>query len=119
MVNIYKLSLNFKNLVLNKGYKTYKSSDRQLEHDYLLLKVYSNLSYNEQRNWVNETFLKSKYGDRYKYTTDGMFFIKDKKVAVEIITSKYTKSLIKSKQDFIKRESDESIWINVKDYNKL
>lgn len=89
----------------------YKTDLTQLEHDYLLMKIYSKLSKDERNTWLNETELKSKYS--YTITTaDAVFIRNNKKIAVEILTNNYTRDTIVQKKKFIDSYCDDSIILN-------
>jgi len=111
-VSIYFLSGKSKADIRRKyGLGIYKTNKQQLEHDYVLAKIYSKLSYDEQNRWINETKLKTFYKDTE--ITDG-FYISDSglKIGVEVITNRYTKESIEGKKDFIKNNCDDYIMIH-------
>ncbi|MEM4260814.1 MAG: hypothetical protein QXG00_06260 [Candidatus Woesearchaeota archaeon] len=95
----------------------YKSSTSQLEHDYALLKTYASLPNECQVKWENETELRLKYD--YLITTDGVFLLKNKRIAVEVITPSYSKDILKDKDSFILNYCDDCIQIHTNELNKV
>lgn len=95
----------------------YKSSISQLEHDYTLLKTYVALPLECQSSWENETELRLKYN--HLTTTDGVFKLKNKRIAVEIITQSYSKDILKDKDSFILNYCDDCIQIHTNELNKV
>ncbi|MGL5354796.1 MAG: hypothetical protein ACRDA5_16000 [Clostridium sp.] len=109
---IFTLTDKGKDLIRTYGYDIYKSDITQLEHDYLLLKVYSCLENEVQEKWQNETELKR----IYKQTTcDAIFQVNDKLIGVEITTPRYTKLKINESMKFISEFCDDSIVIKTSD----
>lgn len=109
---IYTLTDTAKEIFNQLGKPLYKSDTTQLEHDYILLKVYSCLDKLSQESWQNEGELKSIYK---KNTCDGVFKFNNKLIGVEIITSSYTKVSINEKMTFINEFCDDFISLNTSD----
>lgn len=106
---IYVLSSIGKSLFNDYNKVLYKSDSSQLEHDYLLLKVYSSLPNDTKTTWQSEPELKS----IYKTTCcDGLFIFNGKIIGVEIITNNYTKLAINERFNFINKFCDDFISIN-------
>lgn len=115
VTTIYELSNIEKNSYRNQGYIIYKRDNSQLEHDYLLNKVFLSISTKEQVSWCNETALKSKFPA--KTVTSDAIFVKDNSlIAVEVLTQSYTRHNKNDKMKFISDFCDNSIILNVKDY---
>lgn len=113
---IYTLSKNSLRNIRNEGYNIYKHDSTQLEHDYLLQKVFLSLTEKEMITWQNETTLKNKFGK--KSTTSDAIFIRDNKIiGVEILTTSYEKDQINSKMQFISQICDDDIILNTKDFS--
>lgn len=109
---IYTLTNTCKDLFSDLGKDLYKSDTTQLEHDYILLKVYSSIDSLSQETWQNETELKSIYK---KNTCDGVFKFNNKLIGVEIITKSYTKIAINERMTFISQYCDDFISMNTSD----
>lgn len=115
MTNIYILSDKQLNIYRKQGITIYKHNVNQLEHDYLLLKVYTSLSLKEQLSWYNETSLKAKF-NKSTDTTDAIFIKNNKLIAVEVITPNYKHSKINNKKDFIRKYCDSSIILDTSNF---
>lgn len=115
ITDIYTLSDISLKKVRNEGYYIYKHDSSQLEHDYLLNKVFLSLSNEEKVTWKNETELKNKFG-KSKNTSDAIFRKGNKIIGVEILTSSYKKNNIKEKMDFLSNICDEHILLNTNDF---
>lgn len=90
----------------------YRGREKQIAHDYVLGKVYLNLSDEEKKTWITETQLENKYKDIT--VIDGIYENKNKeRVGVEIITATYTEKIIEEKKEFIKRFCDKEIFIDI------
>jgi len=110
--NIYVLSSKCKKRMASDFLiNIYKSDTTQLEHDYVLLKIYLYLSTQEKESWLTESKLQIDYLNSSK-TTDGMFIAKGKKIGVEVITDSYSKEDIKNKKDFIRYHCDGYIMLH-------
>ena len=114
---IYKLSDKTINQLRNKSINIYKSDFTQLEHDYLLSKLYLSISDSERVTWQNETALKSRFG-KNATTCDAMYVKNNKLIGVEILTSDYRKETIKEKNNFMEKYCDEKIIINTSDFER-
>ncbi|WP_315069214.1 hypothetical protein [uncultured Clostridium sp.] len=104
---IFTLSESSKNIFRKLGKSPYRTNSSQLEHDYLLLRSYSVLPIATQSSWLNETELKELYNS--DATTDGLFYFKNKKIGIEVITPNYTHEMIKKKIEFGQTYCDELI----------
>ena len=113
---IYSLSKTSLNKFRNEGFYIYKHDSSQLEHDYLLQKVFLSLSDKERHSWQNETALKARFG-KNATTSDAMFIKNNKLIAVEIFTPSYDKKTIQQKMQFISRICDDYIILNTKDFS--
>lgn len=113
---IFTFSEKYLNKLKNDGYFIYKSDTSQLEHDYILNKIFLKLPDNIKYTWKNETELKSKFGKKIT-TTDALIIRDNKLIAIEILTASYTKENINAKMDFIKNFCDDQIILNLKDFN--
>jgi len=88
----------------------YKSDFTQLEHDYVLARIYSFLPFECKNSWQNETKLKQLYDTAT--TTDGMFKNGSQNICVEVVTDAYTKDMVDSKKEFIRHFADNYIMIH-------
>lgn len=86
----------------------YKSDKSQLEHDYILSKLYWSISNSERNNWLNETELKSKFRNAL-ITCDAIYISNGLTIGVEVITDSYTQEAIDEKKEFMKSCCDRSI----------
>lgn len=111
--SIYILSEQSKNKIRVYGKFLYKTNTSQLEHDYLLLKFYSTLPIQIRNTWLNETELKEIFGNGS--TTDGMFFMNNNKIGLEVLTPNYTNYMIKEKLEFADKNCDKIIKMNTAD----
>lgn len=113
--DVYILSDDMKKKMKNDfGIGLYRSDLSQVEHDYILSKVYSKLSLAEKESWVTETMLKDLFGE--ETTVDGLYRSDSGyNIGVEIISENYTKQEIEDKKAFIKRYCDSYILINTKE----
>lgn len=109
---IYTLSELGKDYIRKLGCSIYKTDTTQLEHDYLILKVYSTLNIDTQDTWQNETRLKQIYKQP---CCDAIFEYANKIIAVEIITPRYTKLSINQRLQFISDYCDDSIVLKTSD----
>lgn len=111
--NIYMLSAKGKKKVQSEfAINLYKSDLSQLEHDYILLKVYLYLQVEEKESWQTESKLVIDYPQSPK-TTDGLYINSSgKSIGVEVITDSYTKDDIDMKIDFIRYQCDDCIMIH-------
>lgn len=113
---IYSLSKNSLKNIRKEGFYIYKHDISQLEHDYLLQKLYLSLSDNERYTWQNETALKAKFG-KNTITSDAIFIKDNKLIAVEILTPSYNKTTIQEKMQFISKMCDDYIILNTKNFS--
>jgi hypothetical protein len=113
--NIYILSDNTKKqMKYDYGIGLYRSDLTQVEHDYVLSKVYSKLSLAEKESWVTENMLKELFDE--ETTVDGLYRSDSGyNVGVEIISENYTKQEIEDKKAFISKYCDSFILINTKE----
>jgi hypothetical protein len=111
--NIYMLSSKGKKKVQSEfAINLYKSDLSQLEHDYILLRVYLYLQAGEKESWQTESKLQLDYPQSAK-TSDAMYInISGKRIGVEIITDSYTKDDIDRKIDFIRYHCDDYIMLH-------
>lgn len=113
-------SLTDKGKYLIKGFygiNPYISKIRQLEHDYLLGKIYLSLSGKEQETWKTELYLMNKYPG--ESVVDGIYIDENNNiVGVEVITEYYSDNEIDNKITFIKKYCDKDIIIRTKDILK-
>lgn len=115
--HIYTLSNKSLSSLRKKGIFIYKYDISQIEHDYILSKVYLSISSEEKLTWQNETALKSKFGKNTD-TCDAMFVKNNKIIGVEIITPDYRKANIESKLNFMKKYCDDTIILNTKEFRR-
>lgn len=115
--SIYILSDTLANSLREKGYCIYKHDTTQLEHDYLLLKVYLSLKKNEQLSWQNETALKTKFGKDID-TCDAIYVRENKLIGVEIFTPEYRSNKKNDKINFMKKYCDNYVTFNTKDFDR-
>ena len=109
---IYTLTNESKEMFRELRKSLYKSDDTQLEHDYILLKIYSSIDVSSQESWQNESELKAIYR---RNTCDGVFKFNNKLIGVEVITKSYTKIAINEKMTFINEYCDDFISLNTSD----
>jgi carboxypeptidase C (cathepsin A) len=88
----------------------YKSDATQLEHDYVLSKIYIYLRYDQKESWKTEGALQQMYG--INKTTDGLFISNGCKIGVEVITDSYSKEEIEQKKNFIRKYCDDYIMVH-------
>ena len=112
IIKVYYPSDKYSNLLREQGYFLYRSKVDQINHDYLLCKIFLSLGEKEREKWLNETYLKNKFKE--EETTDAIVIKDGDLIAVEVITPSYTKDKIKNKKDFINNYCDDSIVINTK-----
>lgn len=110
VTKIYELTEKSKFLLRVHGKAIYRTNTSQLEHDYLLLKTYCSLPEEIRSSWINETELKLQYGNIT--TTDAVFIYKNKKIAVEVLTSNYSDAIIKEKLEFASTYCDDILTLN-------
>lgn len=114
----YTLSPNMLKLFRSRKFYIYKSDSSQLEHDYVLSRLFLEASDYNKMSWKNETELKKIYG-KNTTTSDGLFITKNKKIiGVEVLTSTYTPDYIEKKKIFLENNCDDYILINVNDIIK-
>lgn len=113
---IFTFSEKYLNKLKYEGYHIYKSDSSQLEHDYILNKVFLDLPTNIKYTWKNETELKLKFG-KGTTTTDALIIKNNKLIAIEILTPSYSKENITTKMNFINNYCDDHIILNLKDFN--
>lgn len=111
-INIYNLSQKSKRRMQSEfAINLYKSDVSQIEHDYVLLKIYMSLSLLEKESWITESKLQVEYPSSRK-TTDALFIKNGKKIGVEVITDSYSKIEVKAKMDFIRYYCDDYIMMH-------
>lgn len=113
-IKIYTLSNAYSN-ILKKKYEVYKHDKTQLEHDYLLLRLFCSLNDEEKLSWKNETYLKKKFGVD-EHTPDAMYVKNSNIIGVEIITPNYKKYIKDEKLKFMNKYCDFKIILNTKDF---
>ena len=92
----------------------YQSNARQIEHDYILGKIYLSLNDSERETWRTEGELMLFYPN--SSVVDGVYTdINKALVGIEVITSNYSENDISSKKDFISKYCDKAIILNTKD----
>lgn len=110
--NIYTLSTKAKRRMQSEFLiNLYKGDISQIEHDYVLLKIYLYLSVVEKESWITESKLQQQYPSAKK-TTDALFMKDGKRIAVEVITDSYSNDDIEAKKDFIKYYCDDYIMVH-------
>lgn len=115
MSYIYNLSQTSINKCRNEGYHIYKHDTSQLEHDYILLKVFLSCSNREKESWQNETALKHRF-EKNATTSDAMYIKDSKLVGVEIFTSDYNQNKVDSKMEFLNTVCDQFITFHTSDF---
>lgn len=109
--NVYFLTEETKKKIKNNfGINSYRTKRTQLEHDYVLMKLYLRLNNKEKDSWLTEHDLQLRYNS--EVTVDGLFFSSGKKIGVEVITPSYSKEDIRLKNMFIQRHCDDCIVIH-------
>lgn len=113
--NIYRLSDKGKMIAKKLFFiDPYKSKSSQLEHDYVLGKVYLNLSEEERETWRTETTLMLLHPS--KAVVDAIYQDLDGNiVGVEIITDGYSKAKIDDKKNFINLFCDKELIVDLKE----
>lgn len=113
MTNVYTLTEQSKRRMKSDYLiDLYKSDVSQLEHDFVLAKIYMYLSYAEKESWKTESGLLQMYSNCEK-TTDGLYISSGgKKIGVEVITDSYSKEEIEQKKDFIRKYCDDYIMLH-------
>jgi hypothetical protein len=119
MRNIYVLSEEAKRRCRSEFLiRTYKSDISQLEHDYVLTKIYTSLKFEQKQSWKTETELANIYKDSAK-TTDGMYISAEGlTIGVEVITSSYSQKDIDDKLQFVEKYCDTSMVIHAQKLEK-
>lgn len=112
--NVYILSDYGKEYALRRYLLyPYIFRDRNIEHDYVLGRIYLSLSKKESKSWINEGTLIRRYPNTV--VIDGMFTdAYDRAVGIEVITSNYSENDIFKKMDFIKKYCDKDIIVYTK-----
>jgi len=114
LTTVYSISDKYIDNIRNEGYYLYKHDTTQLEHDYILLKIFLSIPDDCKITWQNETALKYKFN---KTTTTDAVYVEDKQiVGVEVLTPSYEKVAINNKMQFITKYCDKSIILNTKDF---
>lgn len=114
LTNIYMLSSSAKKRMASDYLiYPYKTDITQAEHDYVLAKIYTCLSYNQKESWMTETQLQSDY-PMAKKTADAMYVAGTSKIGVEVITDSYSKDEILLKKEFIRSYCDDFIMIHTR-----
>lgn len=116
VTKIYTLSDRSLEKIRDEGYYIYKHDSTQLEHDYLLAKVFLSISEEAKITWQNEIALKYKFQN--KITTDAVFVQNGKITGVEILTPSYDKETKNNKMQFITNYCDNHIILNTKDFSR-
>lgn len=116
LFSTYYLSKLGKEIVKGKFLiSPYRSKPNQVEHDYILGRIYLNLTSEEKDTWINETELMLRYPR--KNVTDGLYVNSiGEKVGVEVITDSYTTNIIKEKEAFIKEKCNRGLVVNTKEF---
>lgn len=116
---IYTLTDNGIDYVKNIFFvNPYKGRKHQIEHDYILGKIYSLIDDKEKNTWVTETELMLKHPN--EIVIDGLYTDNNgNKVGVEVLTSNYSKDVIKAKKLFIKNHCDKDIIIDMRELHKI
>lgn len=115
--NIYTLSKGYMNELRRRGYYLYKHDNSQLEHDYILGKIYLACSEEERASWKNETYLKMKFG-KNSNTCDAMYISSNKLIGVEVFTPDYKKNVKEDKIKFMNHYCDKAVVMNTKDFER-
>jgi carboxypeptidase C (cathepsin A) len=111
LTNIYTLTEHAKRRMRSDFLiNIYKSDATQLEHDYVLSKIYIYLRYDQKESWKTEGALQQMYG--INKTTDGLFISNGCKIGVEVITDSYSKEEIEQKKNFIRKYCDDYIMVH-------
>ena len=116
LLSTYYLSETGKEII-KKRYliNPYRSKPNQIEHDFLLGKIYLSLSDEEKETWITETELMLIHPTIV--VTDGVYICNDnKKVGVEVITESYSKKDIEYKERFINKHCDKKLILKTKDF---
>ena len=118
MMGVYILSKSgiktVKKQLLIRPYKPSVGGLNQLEHDFILGKVYERLNKVERDTWITETDLAILYPEGT--VVDGLYTnMNGNKVGVEILTNTYSKSIIEDKMKFIDKYCDKKIVVNTTD----
>lgn len=115
MMNIYILTSKGKDLVRNHFLiRPYSGKSDQLEHDYVLGKVYLMISETEKDTWITETDLGIMHPN--ESVIDGLYVNNNgEKVGVEILTESYNDNMIEERNNFIKKYCNKKIVIHTKE----
>jgi hypothetical protein len=113
MVRVYGLTEKAKRRMRSEFLiDIYKSDATQLEHDYVLAKIYLHLKLEEKESWVTETGLMERYKECVK-TTDGLYITSEgQKIGVEVVTDSYSADEIEQKKEFIRKYCDDYIMVH-------
>lgn len=115
MMSVYVLTSKGKDITKNQLLiRPYNSESNQIEHDFVLGKVYGMINEKERDTWVTESDLRFIYTN--ETVADGLYINnKNEKVGVEIVTKNYREDIIKAKENFIKKHCDKKVMINIRD----
>lgn len=114
MKKVYILSSYCKRRMMSEFLITpYKTDFTQLEHDYVLTKIYLFLKAKEKESWIPESMLIERYPSSPK-TSDAVYtsLKTNRVIGVEVITKSYTKYEIREKCDFINKYCDDKLIIH-------
>lgn len=111
---IYILSDSAKNaLYSNYRINIYKTDLTQIEHDYVLSRIYASMPPLVQESWITEGNLKSLYPNSDS-TTDAMVNVNGLRVGIEVITDSYSTEQINAKKAFISKYCDDFIMVHTR-----
>lgn len=112
MMSVSILTQKGKEIVKNKlSVRPYKTKQNQIEHDFVLGKIYATLNEKEKKSWITETDLEIIYSQGS--VIDGLYKNKkNERIGVEILTETYKKDIIEKKMSFIKKFCDKKIVIH-------
>lgn len=115
MMSRYVLTSNGKKVVKNHFLtKPYSGKSDQLEHDFILGKIYLMTGEIERNTWLTETDLGTMYPN--EPVIDGVYTnSRNEKVGVEVLTDSYSNSMIEERKSFIDKYCDKKIVIHTKE----
>ena len=115
MMSRYVLTNKGKKVVRNHfATKPYSGKSDQLEHDFVLGKIYLMIEEIERSTWLTETDLSAMYPN--EPVVDGVYTsVRNQKVGVEILTDNYSNSMIEERKSFIDKYCDKKIVIHTKE----
>lgn len=113
-IRVFTLTSKGKNILKTiYGIDPYKGKRNQIEHDFVLGKIYLGLTESERESWKTETTLSLLYPGA---SVSDALYVNDKNelIGVEVITKRYTNSMISGKKRFIDSVCDKALIVDTR-----